>query len=261
MKPEDIAGLMIPATWLAMLAVEAMGTGRAWPAVRWWRTRSFAFFIMVMTLNALLPGLLPPAVTALHVFDLGRLGVPAAVVVGYLCLSLASALVHRAFHRFDPLWRWVHQLHHSPTRLDIGGGVVFTPYEIAISVLVFQLVVVFLLGVDPLSAAILGYVSVFFSLFQHFNVRTPKWLGYLIQRPESHGVHHRRGMHAYNYADLPLWDILMGTFRNPRRFDGEVGFEAAADQRLAPMFVGHDANLALYGPRSRGSRDAMSNPA
>src|SRR5215471_12160900 len=119
MKPEDIAGLMIPVTWLVMMAVEAFGTGRAWPAVPWWRTKSFAFFVMVMTLNALLPGLLPPSVTVHHLFDAARLGLLPSIVVGYLALSLATALVHRAYHHFDPLWRWVHQLHHAPVRMDI----------------------------------------------------------------------------------------------------------------------------------------------
>jgi sterol desaturase/sphingolipid hydroxylase (fatty acid hydroxylase superfamily) len=74
-------------------------------------------------------------------------------------------------------------------------------------------------------------------------------------------VHHRRGLHAYNYSDLPLWDILMGTFRNPAAFHGEVGFEPAADSRISPMFVGRDANMALYGPKSRGSVDPATNPA
>jgi sterol desaturase/sphingolipid hydroxylase (fatty acid hydroxylase superfamily) len=53
-------------------------------------------------------------------------------------------------------------------------------------------------------------------MFQHANLRTPRWLGYIIQRPESHGIHHERGLHAFNYADLPLWDMVFGTFRNPR---------------------------------------------
>jgi len=90
MKPEDIAGLMIPVTWLVMMAVEAFGTGRAWPAVRWWRTKSLAFFVMVMTLNAMLPGLLPPSVTALHVLDASKLGLVPSIVVGYLAFSLVG---------------------------------------------------------------------------------------------------------------------------------------------------------------------------
>ena len=52
-------------------------------------------------------------------------------------------------------------------------------------------------------------------MFQHWNVKTPRWLGYIIQRPESHGLHHELGVHARNYSDFPLWDMLMGTFVNP----------------------------------------------
>jgi len=41
-------------------------------------------------------------------------------------------------------------------------------------------------------------------------------MGYFIQRPEAHCVHHRLGFHYHNFADLSLWDMLFGTFRNPR---------------------------------------------
>ena len=53
-------------------------------------------------------------------------------------------------------------------------------------------------------------------MFQHANIRTPHWLGYIVQRPESHSAHHERGVHARNYGDLPLFDIIFGTFHNPR---------------------------------------------
>lgn len=261
MTADDVVGLMIPATWLLMLAVEALGSGRAWPAQRFWRSRGVAFFVMVMALNAVLPGLLPASWRAHALSDGHGLGLPAAVLLGYAALSLATALLHRAYHRYDLLWRWVHQLHHAPQRLDVVGAVVFTPYEVVLNIALFQAVVVFGLGLDPVAAAVVGYIAVFYGLFQHFNIRTPQWLGYLIQRPESHGVHHRRGVHAYNYSDLPLWDLLMGTFRNPKAFHGDVGFEAGQPARLLPLMVGRDANRSLYGPGSRGSADVQSNPA
>src|SRR4029078_8492623 len=68
------------------------------------------------------------------------------------------------------------------------------------------------LGVGLGAAAAAGAVllSGFAELFYHWNVRTPHWLGYLFQRPESHCVHHQEGVHSYNFADLPLWDILFG---------------------------------------------------
>ena len=79
-------------------------------------------------------------------------------------------------------------------------------------------------------------------------MRTPQWIGYLIQRPESHCVHHRMGVHYYNYADFPVWDMLFGTFRNPREFRGECGFEAGADRQMGAMFGFADVNAPLYGP-------------
>jgi sterol desaturase/sphingolipid hydroxylase (fatty acid hydroxylase superfamily) len=46
-------------------------------------------------------------------------------------------------------------------------------------------------------------------------------------------------VHAYNYADLPLWDMLFGTFRNPQRRDARCGF-GADEARLREMLAGLD---------------------
>jgi hypothetical protein len=117
-----------------------------------------------------------------------------------------------------------------------------------------QLVVtVIVLGLDPIAAALVGYVAAFYGMFQHWNVRTPQWLGYIIQRPESHCVHHRKGVHYYNYADFPLWDMLSGTFRNPRNYIGDVGFETPGDKKLGAMLLFADVNAPLYGPGSLGA--------
>ena len=118
----------------------------------------------------------------------------------------------------------------------------------------------FVLGLEPLTAAIVGYVAAFYGIFQHFNIATPQWLGFVIQRPESHCVHHRRDFHAYDYSDFPPWDMLMGTFRNPKTFKGDVGFDDAASGRVGAMLVGRDANAPLYGPANRGRHDVTVNP-
>ena len=261
MPTEDIVALMIPATWLVMLAIEAWIPARVWPAARLWRMRGVAFFAMVMAVNAVIPATLPASLTAWHLVNLSWLPLVLAVPVGYLAVSLANALMHRAFHRFDLLWRWFHQLHHAPQRLDMASAIMFTPQEVAINVVLFQVVTVFVLGLAPVAAALVGYVAFFYGLFQHFNIRTPVWLGYLIQRPESHGVHHRRGFHAYNYSDFPLWDMLLGTFRNPTQYLGQVGFEAAAQASTGRMLLGRDANESLYGRDNRGHSDPSNNPA
>jgi len=77
-------------------------------------------------------------------------------------------------------------------------------------------------------------------MFQHLNVRTPQWLGYVIQRPESHSGHHERGIHARNYSDLPFWDIVFGTFHNPREFTGECGFYDGGSKKVLPLLFGRE---------------------
>jgi sterol desaturase/sphingolipid hydroxylase (fatty acid hydroxylase superfamily) len=262
MAAEDVFALLIPVTFIVFLTVESLfKTGRPWPKIRWWRLTGVAFFLVVGTINAVLPSLVPAEIASHHLFDASRLGIAGSVVVGYLVVSFATAVIHRGYHRYPLLWRCFHQLHHAPQRLDTPGAVVFTPQEITVNVIVSTLLLVFLLGLNPLAAAITGYVSVFYSLFQHFNINTPRWLGWLIQRPESHGVHHRRGFHAYNYSDLPIWDMLWGTFRNPERFMGEVGFEETESRRFGAMLLVKDVNAGTLGPGSRGRTDPATNPA
>jgi sterol desaturase/sphingolipid hydroxylase (fatty acid hydroxylase superfamily) len=105
-----------------------------------------------------------------------------------------------------------------------------------------------LLGVSPGAAALAGIYGLFASLFQHANIRTPRWLGYLIQRPEAHGVHHQRGVHAYNYSDLPLWDLVFGTFRNPAVWLEQGGFYDGGSKRTWAMLFGRDISTPESNP-------------
>jgi hypothetical protein len=48
--------------------------------------------------------------------------------------------------------------------------------------------------------------------------------------------------------------MLFGTFRNPKQFMGECGFEGDADRKMVAMLAFADANAPLYGAGSRGVR-------
>jgi len=80
------------------------------------------------------------------------------------------------------------------------------------------------------------------SFFQHANIKTPQWMGYVIQRPESHTIHHGRGVHANNYSDLPVIDMIFGTFRNPAGYEIETGFYDGASARVADMLLFQDVS-------------------
>jgi sterol desaturase/sphingolipid hydroxylase (fatty acid hydroxylase superfamily) len=48
----------------------------------------------------------------------------------------------------------------------------------------------------------------------------------LIPLPESHCLHCEYGIHGRNYGDLPIWDMIFGTFHNPIALVSiKVGFE------------------------------------
>jgi len=242
MKAEDLLGLLVPVTFIFFLVTEHLFPRRHYPPIRFWNLIGFGCLIMTGVITTVLPLLLPESWTRHHLFDGSGLSIVGGVLVGYPLTALGAALLHRAFHEYHPLWLLGHQLHHSPRRLDIPGAVFFHPIDIALQTLPATLVSVFVLGLDPVTAAAVGYVAAFYGMFQHWNVKTPRWLGYIIQRPESHGLHHELGVHARNYSDFPLWDILMGTFANPDSFDGEVGFAGDAPRRIGAMLAFQDVN-------------------
>jgi sterol desaturase/sphingolipid hydroxylase (fatty acid hydroxylase superfamily) len=158
---------------------------------------------------------------------------------------------HRSVHRYDFLWRRVgHQMHHSAESLDAFGAFYLHPIDAAMFTTGSSLVFVPLLGLG-VEATVLGALFLTFNaMFQHANIATPHWLGLVIQRPEMHNLHHGRGIHRYNYADLPAIDMLFGTYRNPRTIDDAAcGFYDGASSRLGAMLLGRDVSAPPAAPQ------------
>src|SRR5437899_7763792 len=187
-----------------------------------------------------------------RLMNLESLGVIGGALLGYAVVSLASYAWHRSAHTFPLMWRLFHQIHHSPQRVDMSGAALFHPLETIVFFLMSAIVTTLMLGLDPVAAALTGYIAAFYGYFQHMNVRTPQWLGVVIQRPEAHCIHHQRDVHAYNYGDLPIWDMLFGTFRNPASFEGPVGFDKPATDRIGAMLGFVDVNEPVAGPDTLG---------
>jgi sterol desaturase/sphingolipid hydroxylase (fatty acid hydroxylase superfamily) len=148
-------------------------------------------------------------------------------------------------------------MHHSAESLDAFGAYWLHPLDNFMFTSISSLVFFPLLGVT-LEAGVLGALFLTFNaLFQHASFRTPRWLGYIIQRPESHSVHHGRGIHRYNYADLPLSDMVFGTFRNPEGFQPAHGFYDGASERIGEMLLFRDVSTPKQAPESAG-REAVA---
>lgn len=157
-------------------------------------------------------------------------------VLTFLAASFVAYWWHRAIHKSDRLWRWVHQLHHSPARIEALTAFYIHPFDALLASLLNAVVAYLVLGVGGVSAALaLIYVTIF-NLVAHADLRSPWWLGFVIQRPEMHRVHHERGVHANNYG-LPLWDLVFGTWRNPRVGSSECGFAEEKERLIGQMLL------------------------
>lgn len=258
---EDLAPLLMIGFYLGFIAYEAIRPARTFPRMRWWKVKGFLFFLMTTVVSAVLPLAFDGFFRRHALFDLSGLGTLGGAALGYILFQLAAYWWHRLMHTAPFLWRWTHQMHHSAERMDVWSLAIFHPFDIAGFTTLSTVTLSLVLGVSPGAAALAGAYGLFASILQHTNIRTPRWLGYLIQRPESHGVHHQRGVHAYNYSDFPLWDVLFGTFRNPAVWNAEAGFYDGASQRLGAMLLGRDISTPAPAPRSAPATLEATRPA
>lgn len=224
---------------LFMILYERNRPGRTWPVVRhWWLRAGLLNSLQIATVY--LAGLSWDRwmVNWNHGF-LSHLNSYWGGLVGYLAITFIFYWWHRWRHASDFLWRWFHQLHHSPQRLEIVTAFYKHPFELIADSIICSAILYICLGLTPASAANAVLLSALAELFYHWNIKTPYWLGYIFQRPESHCVHHQHGVHAYNYSDLPLWDMLFGTFNNPKEWDAQCGL-GQEEHRFAEMLSGCD---------------------
>ncbi len=225
---------------VVMIVAEISVTGRSWPKVSGWWLRA-GLLNGVQVGIVFLSGVLWEGWMVRHrLWSADGLGDVLGAVAGYLAITFIYYWWHRMRHESDFLWRWLHQVHHSPQRIEVITSFYKHPMEIIINSVLSSAILYLLVGVGPVAASYAVLVTGLAELVYHWNVRTPYWLGFVFQRPESHCVHHQQGLHSYNYADLPLWDMLFGTFRNPRSWEAKCGFENDGENRLPEMLVGVD---------------------
>jgi sterol desaturase/sphingolipid hydroxylase (fatty acid hydroxylase superfamily) len=229
----------------AFLLVDFLNPPPTGARTRWWRSRAFVVTAVNFWLALFVGQAWGTWMGDTHLFDGAALGTAGGAVVGVVVYEFFHYGYHRAAHRWNWLWRLGHQMHHSAESLDAWGAYYLHPIDAALFTTLSSLVLFPLLGLSPEAGAWAAAALTFFAVFQHAHVRTPRWLGYLIQCPESHAIHHQRGVHAYNYADLPLWDIVFGTFRNPiigRDQRPPQGFYDGASARIASMLLFRDVS-------------------
>jgi sterol desaturase/sphingolipid hydroxylase (fatty acid hydroxylase superfamily) len=236
---EEILGSLIPLSFIGMLVLEHFFAARPLPKVRFWLLKGLLFFSFTGVVNALLPAFVASTLAGRTLLDLRWLGTLPGALLGALTADFFAYWLHRGMHNVQWVWRWTHQMHHSAERMDLAGMSYSHPFDTLLSFSLVSLVTA-LLGLTPDAAALAGFLGFATAVVQHMNIRTPPWIGRIVMRPEAHGLHHERGVHAYNYASFPVWDLLFGTFRNPESFPEHYGFWQGASSRLGAMLIGRD---------------------
>ena len=169
-------------------------------------------------------------------------------IVAYLVSTFIYYWWHRLRHDSRIVWNLFHQLHHSPQRIEILTSFYKHPVDIWANSMLSAAIVYTLLGCSIEAGAWYTLLTAVAELFYHWNIRTPRWLGNLIQRPESHRIHHQYRRHSNNYSDLPIWDMLFGTFKNAPTAKTLCGFDSWREDRFDDMLVFRNVN----GPRTDG---------
>lgn len=165
-------------------------------------------------------------------------------LIAYFIATFVFYWWHRWRHEVEVLWRAFHQIHHSPQRIEVITSFYKHPGEMIANSLIGSALVYTLLGLSLEAGAVYTACTAIGEFFYHTNVRTPRWVGFFFQRPEMHRIHHQHGRHKNNYGDIVWWDMLFGTYENPKDFEFTCGFDDAKEQRLGAMLLYADVHAS-----------------
>jgi sterol desaturase/sphingolipid hydroxylase (fatty acid hydroxylase superfamily) len=238
---------LVSAAAAAMFVVERLRPAREFARRRTWWARALALNAAQVAIVVLGGVAWDPWLRERRPWSADALGTAGGALAGYFAITFVYYWWHRARHENAFLWRTLHQVHHSVERLDVLASFYKHPLEILVNGALSSAVLYGACGLDHGAAALAVALTGLGELVYHWNVRTPRWLGFVFQRPESHCVHHQLGDPGKNYADLPLWDALFGTLDNPRQWRGRVGLGEGREERLGAML--RFADVAREEPR------------
>lgn len=225
------------ALFAAFALLEALMAARAFPHIPHWRLKGVAFSLLYFAIATVAPLAWDGFLGQHQLLDATGLPMAVQVAVGFGALQLGIYVWHRSMHHSDLLWRVFHQTHHSAERIDLWGAFYFHPLDMIGWAFIGSLALVLGVGISGEAGFIVAVFATALAMFQHSNLKTPRWIGYFVVRPESHAVHHERGVHAFNYCDFPLIDMVFGTFRNPGEWKKKAGFYDGASRKLGHLLA------------------------
>jgi sterol desaturase/sphingolipid hydroxylase (fatty acid hydroxylase superfamily) len=236
----DPISLTLLAIYAGLIMLEAISPGQPLKKVSGWIPKSLSVFIIYFYLSTYLPLMWDKYLVPYQLVNMQNVNPYLSTVIAILVFELMIYIWHRTMHNNTLLWRTFHQMHHSAERLDSFGAFYFSPLDMVGFTFVGSITLTVGIGLAPHAVTWFLYSTMFLAIFQHVNIKTPQWLGYIIQRPESHSVHHQQGVHRFNYSDLPIFDILFNTFRNPKDFSHDIGFYDGCSTKVKDLLLCKD---------------------
>jgi len=236
----DPISIIVFAIYGGLMIWEALFPARELPVVKFWKLKGMIAFTIFFYISSYLPMIWDTFLAPYQLFDLSALGAIPGAIIAILLYETGLYIWHRTMHNNDRLWRVFHQMHHSSERLDTYSAFYLSPLDTIGFAFIGSLCLVLIAGFSAQATTIFILTTTFFSIFQHSNIKTPVWIGYIVQRPESHAIHHAKGVHAYNYSDLGFIDMFFGTFKNPKGYVKEIGFYHGASSKVPEMLLFKD---------------------
>jgi sterol desaturase/sphingolipid hydroxylase (fatty acid hydroxylase superfamily) len=238
----DPLAFVVYAMFGGLMLWEAFFPARKLPKIRYWTIRGIAFLVANLLFTTYIPIIWDDFFASYQLINLSSLSLPIQVILGLFVFELVQYAWHITMHKSDFFFRVSHQIHHSAERLDVPSAFMLSINDMIGLSLVGSVSFALIMGLAPKAITIIVLSLTFFGIFQHANINTPRWIGYFIQRPESHTIHHAKGIHKYNYTDLPIIDMIFGTFKNPKSFEHETGFYLGASNRIWDMLTFKDVS-------------------
>jgi sterol desaturase/sphingolipid hydroxylase (fatty acid hydroxylase superfamily) len=237
------ATLLIIGISLVFFTAERLFPGRALPNSRGWYLRAMCFNFCQLCVVLLAGISWNTWLRQLSIFDLSHsMSAPTQGLLAWFIGTFVFYWWHRARHQSNILWQSMHQIHHSASRIEILTSFYKHPVEMMSNSIIISLVLFSLLGATPEAAIWFNLFAATGEIFYHSNLKTPHWVGYIMQRPEHHSIHHEFNLHKFNFSDITLWDRLFGTFKDTDVFAAQCGFKEGREQLVREMLLFKDVN-------------------
>lgn len=230
--------IIIFSVFVFCFIIERINPGWKLPEVPTWSIRVIAINFVQLAIVTLAGYTWEKWLSSNSIFHLSKhIGSIWGGMIAYFIATFVFYWWHRWRHKIDYLWTHFHQIHHSAKQLEV-----INPYRNDGDFNSRILLVYTFLGLNMEAGAIYTLCTALGEFFYHTNVKTPQWVGYIFQRPEMHRIHHQYEKHTNNYGDIVWWDMLFGTYENPKEFNSTCGFDTEKELRLKDMLKFKDVH-------------------